>query len=1031
MSGSFWKFSQEYSTESSLTKLLNRAFIRVEERSRAETEQENEAKRSKEEKRFDVIESEHEEEEEGEEGEQRGSRAQRPLEGGELPETESEYKNYRPNLEVLNELLDDEELYTELMCSNFKLMIFFKYPAVLDVLVDYVTNERILEETLDLSEEEDNDDEHVDLEPLLESTEDKEAEQLHGGEVAELGHDESDSSNTGTQPQETDEQVQSRRARMAAEILSADVWPISSAFIEHDELLYKLWSILDHPAPLSIVASTYFMKINERLLDMDIASMIRFILNQDNLVDRYLTHIDNPPLMDFLLKVISTDKPDTPTHVIGLLKYQKLISKLLDHLSPEWSSSVQSAAGDFLKALITISANSNNEIASAIGPNELTRELVSPAMASKLGDIMLNGGTSLSNGVGIVIELIRKNNSDYDFFQVMYTTLKTHPPNDRDPVYLGHLVKSFANKLPEFNAMLLDTKLPPLETPFGTIEPLGFERFKICELIAELLHCSNMGLLNEPKGEEIVNERDIDRECVLRLEGYGIPKNCHDEERSVSVSPIEEEDLAKKIRDLQLVTDKRPSSDNSVESLNSDSQQATTPIHQLGTEIHSEDSSDAELSEQALREKPVVGDQLKIALQDNKIITTILGMFFKYPWNNFLHNVVFDIVQQIFNGPLKTGYNRFLLADLFASAHITEAIIEGDRKCHEYERETGLRLGYMGHLTLVAEEVAKFASYIDEMKISFSNPVISESLNDQRWREYTELVLAETRGKYSTVLGDLAEEEGRNVGKGANEEDNARYYNSDEIYHGSYAEHDDENYAEYSDVDGNRYYEYEDGSGHTTRIHLNQLDNDNIDDIEEASNADTDNKFRNYMSHQLANDYNTTSFSPDNEDEGQWASVSGSNRPGEASSNYQSEIQIESSAMSKQSIFHHQQFDLQDHEDGDDYMDPNDDGQSYAKPNHPLYSNMLPSQPENVYRKTSEVAEEGDSDESDEEMIVVEGTPGFDESTELDQSGTEYALCRTSSKDEKMWTSPEQHSTRIIGMNNNMFNRSKDLHKDE
>ncbi|PAK98366.1 hypothetical protein B8W96_12320, partial [Lentilactobacillus parakefiri] len=77
-------------------------------------------------------------------------------------------------------------------------------------------------------------------------------------------------------------------------------------------------------------------------------------------------------------------------------------------------SSIQSAAGDFLKALITISANSNNEIASAIGPNELTRELVSPEMVAKLVKIMLQGGTSLSNGVGIVIELIRKNNSDYD-----------------------------------------------------------------------------------------------------------------------------------------------------------------------------------------------------------------------------------------------------------------------------------------------------------------------------------------------------------------------------------------------------------------------------------------------------------------------------------------------------------------------------------------------------------------------------------------------------------------------------------------
>ena len=38
----------------------------------------------------------------------------------------------------------------------------------------------------------------------------------------------------------------------------------------------------------------------------------------------------------------------------------------------------------------------------------------------------------------------------------------------------------------------------PIPTTLGPLIPLSFERFRICELYAELLHCSNMSLLNRP-----------------------------------------------------------------------------------------------------------------------------------------------------------------------------------------------------------------------------------------------------------------------------------------------------------------------------------------------------------------------------------------------------------------------------------------------------------------------------------------------------------------------------------------------------
>lgn len=1088
MSGSFWKFGQDYANEAPLTKLLNKAFFKINNNNSGSDDNHgqngsgvdsDDGLNLREKKNMSELTSESdsdcisgeddsgdtgddddvEKKEEEQDDEDEDDRALGPgttkrnsgrfndedNEGGEeqvsISESNFEYKDYRPNLDILDDLLDDEELYTELMCSNFKLLVFFRYPEVLARLVDYVTNEHVLEPADDSmvdeeqqegengSDSSDNDAEEdqgkqgspeaeADSGDDLENSEDENNTQSQYQNTLDVVPDnasESSAETSITLPPESEEQVESRRARIAAEILSADVWTISSAFMDNEDLLVKLWSTLEHPAPLSIIASTYFMKINERLLDMDISGMINFILKQENIVDRFIAHIDNPPLMDFLLKVISTDKPDAPTGIIALLKKQHLISKLLDYLSIEHDSSIQSAAGDFLKALITISANSNNEIASAIGPNELTRELVSAEMVSKLVNIMLQCGTSLSNGVGIVIELIRKNNSDYDFVQVMYTTLETHPPSDRDPVYLGHLVRCFANKMDRFNKILLETKLDPLETPFGSIEPLGFERFKICELVAELLHCSNMGLLGEPSGEAIVLERDLKREEILKeMEEQLENENASDAETGYydgEDDTAHANNLHRELQDLNInATLKDSEATDEVEDVKDvgDAGDVDASLAER-TDIHSETSSDSEVTEKVLRENPVVGDLLKISLQDNNIITTILDMFFRFPWNNFLHNVVFDIVQQIFNGPLKSGYNKFLLADLFSSAHITDVIMEGDRKCLEYEKETGIRLGYMGHLTLIAEEVAKFAAYIEEANVTFASPVEQEGLNEPKWKEYCDTILTETREKYSSLLGDDGFDEGEN-----DEGDDEIYEDDDAINENEKRFVNVNGSLEYDDADedenpnelgADNCFVYEDNMGNKTKI---QVRLDNNDEHDSSYGGDL-NKFSNYMSNQIKSGLNMAD-NAEEEDEGDeeediWN--------GESSNTFQP--QVPNKTFFNSSMFHSHQFDLSP-DDEEDYLDPNDDGQSYAKPNHPLYSSMLSpgGMPYDAPDEELNDLDVNDDDEDDDE-------DDFDADTDvgthsgISHRSNEYSLRRTSSNDKIPYDLAEQ-SSRAMGM---------------
>ena len=212
------------------------------------------------------------------------------------------------------------------------------------------------------------------------------------------------------------------------------------------------------------------------------------------------------------------------------LQSQDLIPLLLAYLDNKYPPATQTSAGDFIKAIITISANASQNEQSCIGPNNLTRQLVSDRCIEVLVQDMLRGGNPLTVIVGTVIEVIRKNNSDYD------PDVGAGPdsvPSGNDPIYLGNLLRTFATHVPDFMSLILSPNHTVLErdrhitvqrkelpVAFGRkIEPLGFDRFKTCELMAELLHCSNMGLLNERGSEAFVRQRDEERDR-LRTEGF-------------------------------------------------------------------------------------------------------------------------------------------------------------------------------------------------------------------------------------------------------------------------------------------------------------------------------------------------------------------------------------------------------------------------------------------------------------------------------------------------------------------------------
>lgn len=102
---------------------------------------------------------------------------------------------------------------------------------------------------------------------------------------------------------------------------------------------------------------------------------------------------------------------------------------------------------------------------------------------------------------------------------------------------------------------------------------------------------------------------------------------------------------------------------------------------------------------------------------------------------------------------MNRGFNRSLAIDLFEAGRITERIVEGQRASDKAQSELNMRLGYMGHLTLIAEEVVKFSErHSPEL---LSQPVVDKVSHSPQWSEYVNETLAETRERDNAILGGV------------------------------------------------------------------------------------------------------------------------------------------------------------------------------------------------------------------------------------------------------------------------------------
>jgi len=104
---------------------------------------------------------------------------------------------------------------------------------------------------------------------------------------------------------------------------------------------------------------------------------------------------------------------------------------------------------------------------------------------------------------------------------------------------------------------------------------------------------------------------------------------------------------------------------------------------------------------------------------------------------------------------MERGFNPTLAISLFEAADITTLIINGQLASEQSQARARTRMGYMGHLTLIAEEVVKFTERHPPELLS---DAVLERVMSQDWINYVEGALAETRERDNAILGGVRPE---------------------------------------------------------------------------------------------------------------------------------------------------------------------------------------------------------------------------------------------------------------------------------
>ncbi|GMK57546.1 hypothetical protein CspeluHIS016_0403800 [Cutaneotrichosporon spelunceum] len=341
-------------------------------------------------------------------------------------------------------------------------------------------------------------------------------------------------------------------------------------------------------------------------------------------------------------------------------------------------------------------------------------------------------------------------------------------------VHLGNLVAALTDRFGDLQKLLGTPRSVDRLKSALTPNPLTMERFRVIELYAELLHSSNMSTLNRVPGTG--PEYSSDGALLGGLDGLdklgqalqaGEEGEGMDEDTPGDTSV---EGLVTMARDLPVSsssTDYSLTESDDVPLSDDDDKPGNTPTATKAPLVDAAtpppvSPEDAERLRNVLElddkmalgskseEVLSTGERLKQQFIRYDVLPTLLDLFFEHSNNNFLHHLVYDILQQILNGELGKGYNRMLVVDLFGRTELVTRVLDAQRHNDEQVnlKPPKPRLSYMGHISLIAEELIKFFARCPADLYETIRP----SYSQDAWDAFVEGSLRETRARDTQPL---------------------------------------------------------------------------------------------------------------------------------------------------------------------------------------------------------------------------------------------------------------------------------------
>ncbi|XP_033328291.2 phosphatase 6 regulatory subunit 1-like protein fmt [Megalopta genalis] len=140
---------------------------------------------------------------------------------------------------------------------------------------------------------------------------------------------------------------------------------------------------------------------------------------------------------------------------------------------------------------------------------------------------------------------------------------------------------------------------------------------------------------------------------------------------------------------------------------------------------------------------------------------TLLDLFFKYTWNNFLHTQVQSCLALAINCDFKDA-NDIIYANIFIECRLIDQILEAwDKNDNKQNSENGVRQGYMGHLINIANNIVnqcKKSANLDKfLKANLSRKCLN------KWKNLVNTDLAKINETHQMLLSGKTQVSGENL----------------------------------------------------------------------------------------------------------------------------------------------------------------------------------------------------------------------------------------------------------------------------